>query len=34
MDSRYLAFAGIAAVLTITPGTERTMGARLAFVKR
>jgi threonine/homoserine/homoserine lactone efflux protein len=31
MDSRYLAFAGIAAVLTITPGTDMALLAKNVF---
>jgi threonine/homoserine/homoserine lactone efflux protein len=28
MDSKYLAFAGIAAILTITPGTDMALLAK------
>jgi threonine/homoserine/homoserine lactone efflux protein len=33
MDSRYLAFAGIAAVLTITPGTDMALLAKNVFTR-
>jgi threonine/homoserine/homoserine lactone efflux protein len=33
MDSRYLAFAGIAAVLTITPGTDMALLAKNIFTR-
>ena len=33
MDSRYLAFAGIAAVLTITPGTDMALLAKNVFAR-
>jgi threonine/homoserine/homoserine lactone efflux protein len=34
MDARYLAFAGVATVLTVTPGADMVLAARLAFVRR
>ncbi len=33
MDSRYLAFAGIAAVLTVTPGTDMALLAKNIFTR-
>lgn len=33
MDSRYLALAGIAAVLTITPGTDMALVAKNVFTR-
>ncbi|HEY6385960.1 MAG TPA: LysE family translocator [Candidatus Acidoferrum sp.] len=33
MDSRYLAFAGLAAVLTITPGTDMALLAKNVFTR-